>query len=45
MADDDQERLEASVRMVLEAMLSERRAQAQAATEVAVKHPKHPGAP
>jgi hypothetical protein len=40
MADDDQERLEASVRMVLEAKLSERRARARGQdSDVPVKQP------
>ena len=46
MADDDQERLEASVRMVLEAILSKRRAQAaQAATDGSREAPQAPRRP
>ena len=46
MANGDQERLEASVRMVLEAILSERRAQAaQAATDGSREAPQAPRRP
>jgi len=50
MSDDDRERLEASVRFVLEAIISERRAHAaqdsiEGMTDLPVKRPKRPRDP